>query len=61
MTSSQITRALNGIFDKKISVNMLRHVYLSSKYADMPSITELESTANKLGHSVSTMLEYIKK
>jgi len=61
MTSSPITRALNGIFGKNVSVNMLRHVYLSSKYADMPSITELESTANKLGHSVSTMLEYIKK
>ena len=61
MTSSQITRALNSIFDKKISVNMLRHIYLSAKFKNMPSVKELKKTADNLGHSVSTMLEYIKE
>ena len=42
MTSSQITRALNSIFDKKISVNMLRHIYLSAKFKNMPSVKELD-------------------
>ena len=61
MTSSQITRALNSIFDKKVSVNMLRHIFLSAKFKNMPSVKELKDTANKMGHSVSTMLEYIKE
>jgi hypothetical protein len=38
----------------------MRHSFLSSKYANMPSIKDLEETAKNMGHSVPQMLEYIK-
>jgi len=39
----------------------LRHIYISDKFKDMPSLKELQETASALGHSVPQMLEYIKK
>lgn len=34
-TSTQITRILNKIFDKKISVSMLRNIFITDKYKDV--------------------------
>jgi hypothetical protein len=31
--SNQITRILNKIFDKRVSVSMLRNIYLTDKYS----------------------------
>jgi hypothetical protein len=61
MTNVVITQTLNSIYGKQVSTSMLRHIYLSHKYADMPSLKDLKATADGLGHSVDTMLEYIKK
>lgn len=60
-TNAGLAQQLNTIFGKNISTSMLRHIWLSNKFKDMPSIKELEATADSLGHSVGTMLEYIKK
>ena len=52
LSSSQISRMLNKIFDgKKISVDMLRHIYLSDLYKHVPSIRDMEKTAEDMGHS----------
>jgi integrase len=40
-----ITRILNTLFGKKISVSMLRNIYLSSKYGDQQKAMELDSEA----------------
>ena len=62
LTSSQISRMLNKIFDgKKISVDMLRHIYLSDLYKGMPSLLSMEKTASEMGHSVQTALTYVKR
>ena len=61
LTNVQLTQQLNTIFGKNISTSMLRHIYLSHKFESMPSLKELTDTANSLGHSVETMMEYIKK
>ena len=61
LSSSQITRNLNKIFGKKVSVNMLRHIFLTNYYKDTPKLTEMENVATKMGHNVSTALEYVKK
>ena len=62
LTSSQISRMLNKIFDgKKISVDILRHIYLSDLYKGMPSLLSMEKTASKMGHSVQTALTYVKR
>ena len=57
----QITRILNKVFGKKISTSMLRHIYLTNVYKDVPQINKMENLANEMGHSVSTAMEYIKR
>lgn len=58
--SSTITSRLNSIFDKKVSTSMLRHIYTTYKYGDMPSLKELQASADAMGHSLTQHLEYIK-
>ena len=57
----QITRILNKVFGKSISTSMLRHIYLTNVYKDVPQINKMENLANEMGHSVSTAMEYIKR
>ena len=62
LSSPQITRILNKIFDgKNISVDMLRHIYLTNYYKDMPSLREMEAVAADMGHTIQTAMTYIKK
>jgi hypothetical protein len=54
-----ITKALNRIFDKKVSVNMLRNIYLTSNFKE--NLTNLQSTAHLMGTSPETIQNhYIK-
>jgi len=48
--SNEITRRLNKIFGKKISVSMLRNIYLTEKFS--PAIQEMKKTASAMGTSV---------
>lgn len=60
-TSPNITIMINSIFEKKVSTNLLRHMYLSEKYKDLPHIKDMEATSTQMGHSVITCLEkYVK-
>ena len=62
LSSSQISRMLNKIFDgKKISVDMLRHIYLTDLYKNVPSIRDMEKTAEDMGHSVESAMTYVKR
>lgn len=61
ITSPQVTTMLYNFFDKPISTSMLRHIFLTNKFKDLPSIHELQDTAHKMGHDVGTMLRYIKQ
>jgi hypothetical protein len=61
MSNVILTQTLNSIYGKKISTSMLRHIYLSDKFADMPSLKELNETAQSMGHTTSQMMEYIVK
>ena len=40
---------------------MLRHIYLTDVYKDIPKINKMENLADQMGHSVSTAMEYIKR
>ena len=60
LTSQSINRILNKIFGKNISTDMLRHIYLSNAYKDVPALTKMETLASQMGHSLDTALEYIK-
>jgi len=61
INQTQLTNWLNDFFGKAISTSMLRHIYLTHKYANIPAITEMEDTAAKMGHSMNEALLYIKK
>lgn len=60
LSNAALTQMLNSAFGKKIGTSMLRHIYLSDKFKDIPKLTELQKTADSLGHSVGQMLEYVK-
>ena len=61
LSSPQINRILNNAFGgKNISTNMLRHIYLSSVYANIPALATIDKLAEDMGHSSSQALEYIK-
>lgn len=59
VTSPQMTDILNKIFGKKISVSMLRSIYMSSKHSE--SAKELSNDVKMMGTSVRAAREsYIK-
>lgn len=60
MNSTQITSAMYGFFGRPLSTSLLRHIYLSHKYADIPALQEMEATAAAMGHSVGEALRYVK-
>jgi hypothetical protein len=43
-----------------VSSSMLRHIYLTDKYKNI-DLDDLNKTATNYGHSLNTLLEYIKK
>lgn len=60
--SSALNSKLNSIFGKKISANILRHSFLTYFYSgQMPTYTEMETMSQKMGHSIDTALQYIKR
>jgi hypothetical protein len=57
--STEMTRALNKIFGKKVGTSMLRNIYLTSKYGEQAK--ELKEDAKEMGTSVDTASNhYIK-
>ena len=60
LTSPQMTLILNKVFGKKISVSMLRNIYLSSKYGEQSK--ELAEDTKNMATSISNAMNtYIKK
>ena len=60
LTSPQINRILNNAFGKKVSTNLLRHIYLSNVYKDVPALNSIDKLAQAMGHSPTQAMEYIK-
>jgi hypothetical protein len=57
-----ISKMLNNFFGKGVSVNILRHSYISDEVLkDMPALSELEEKAKAMGNSVSQQILYKKK
>jgi hypothetical protein len=59
----KLNQRLNKIFDGKISVNALRHSFITDKYLNngFSSLKDMSETAQDMGHSVMQAMEYIKK
>lgn len=62
LSVSRITILLNAIFGKNISTTMLRHIYLTDQYKDVPALNKMDELAKEMGHSTEQALEtYVKK
>ena len=61
LSSSYLTKLLNRIFGANISTSMLRHIYLTSKYENVPALADMQKTAEEMGHSVTEALRYVKR
>ena len=61
LTSPNIATRLNEIFGKNISTSALRHIYISDKFKNMPSLKELQETASAMGNSPMQVLAYVRK
>lgn len=61
ISAPQLTNMLNTFFDKRISVNILRHSFLTHLYKDMPDLKDMKDMASDMGHDLSQALEYVKK
>jgi len=60
MSNSQMTHLLNSIFGKKISVSMIRNIYLTSKYKNEQA--KMKQDAHDLGTSLTTITtNYVKQ
>ena len=53
-----MTLRLNKIFGKKVSVNLLRHIFLSEKHAD--NLAEMKKDFDQMGSSMKQSNVYIK-
>jgi hypothetical protein len=63
LSSVKLNQRLNKIFGgMKVSVNMLRHAYLTDKYSDtLNQQKEMKETMNKMGSSLQQADVYIKE
>lgn len=61
ISTSFLNSALHRIFGGKISVNNLRHSYLTEYYKDVPALRDIKEMNEKMGHSLVQSLEYVKK
>jgi integrase len=61
MSSVNLAQLLNKMYDKEISTTMLRHIYLTHKFKDLPALKDLKEAAQGMGQKqIETMLEYVK-
>lgn len=62
ISTPQLNLRMHRIFGKKVSVNALRHSFLSELYKDVPALEDMTDTMNKMGQTnIQTALEYVKK
>jgi len=62
LTNVKLNQRLNKIFGKEVSVNILRHMYLSDKYSDIiETKRKLKQDFKDMGSSMNQEEVYIKK
>jgi len=62
LKNTQLTQRLNKIFGGKISVNAIRHTYLTDKYGDtIKKAKEIKETMEEMGSSANMLKNYVKE
>lgn len=62
LSNVKLNQRLNKLFDKKVSVNQLRHTFMSDKYKNLiDEKKEMDDDFKKMGSSSSQFVNYVKK
>lgn len=61
INATQLNSLLYDYFNRPLSTSLIRHIFLSERYKDVPALKEMEKTASEMGHSITQALEYVKK
>ena len=62
LSNVKLNQRINKIFGKKVSVNQLRHTYLTSKYSDLiEKENALDADMKQMGSSRGQFKTYVKK
>lgn len=62
ISSTTITQLLHDFFERPLSTSMLRHIFLTEEYKDVPAIKDMKQRAHDMGHDLRTALgTYVKK
>jgi hypothetical protein len=59
-TSTALSKKISRMFDGN-SMDMLRSIFLSNYYKDLPQIKSMEKLASNMGHSINSALQYYVK
>ena len=60
LTNVQLNAKIGHVFGKPVSVNILRHSFLSTQYQNAPPLADMQANATAMGHSVLQALTYVK-
>ena len=62
LSNVKLNQRLNKLFEKKVSVNQLRHTFMSDKYKNMiEEKKEMDDDFKKMGSSSAQFANYVKK
>ena len=62
LSASDLSKRIGTIFgDEKMGVDVLRSMYVSRMYKNVPELVKLEKVAQEMGHSVNAAMTYYKK
>ena len=59
-TSTALSKKISRLFEGN-SMDMLRSIFLTNYYKDIPKLTRMENLASKMGHSINSQLNYYVK
>jgi len=59
LSQQRLSQLLNDFFGKKMSVSMIRHIYLTEKYGSNAKLAEMQKDATEMGHSIVQQQKYI--
>lgn len=62
LTAVTLNQRLNKIFGKKVGTSMLRHMFVTEEYGNIPGLRQMEENAKMMGQKdLGTHLEYLRK
>jgi len=62
LSAVKLNQRINRIFDAKVSVNLLRHSYLTDKFGyTIEQKTKIDNTMENMGSSANMLKTYVKK